>query len=99
MAARGLAAALLPAALHRAGSVSACGGRGGGGIRLLSDLVEHLNCHPSYPILSNLTVPQVGCEPLPVHAPPPPFLQLKRGRLCRSRAIPCRSRPFRGLPS
>lgn len=58
MAARALAAALLPATL-REDAGSTVFGRGGRGVRLLGDLMEHLTSHPSYPILSLYTVPQV----------------------------------------
>jgi len=48
VAARGLAAALAPAAP-----------RGGRRVRLLGDLVEHLCCHPAHPLLSSYTLPQI----------------------------------------
>jgi hypothetical protein len=58
VAARALAAALLPASLREDCSSQTVFGRGGRGVRLLGDLMEHLSSHPSYPILSLYTVPQ-----------------------------------------
>mmetsp|Transcript_16838 Transcript_16838/g.43137 ORF Transcript_16838/g.43137 Transcript_16838/m.43137 type:complete len:461 (-) Transcript_16838:100-1482(-) len=61
VAARALAAALLPATL-REDAGSTVFGRAGRGVRLLGDLMEHLTSHPSYPILSLYTVPQIPTQ-------------------------------------
>mmetsp|Transcript_18963 Transcript_18963/g.52904 ORF Transcript_18963/g.52904 Transcript_18963/m.52904 type:complete len:371 (-) Transcript_18963:761-1873(-) len=60
VAARAMTAALLPANLIRTHSgIAAVMDRGYGRLRLLGDLVEHLNCHPAYPVLTSHMVPQI----------------------------------------
>ena len=60
VAARAISAALLPAHLvQRNSGLASVMDRGYGRVRLLGDLVEHLSCHPAYPILTSYTVPQV----------------------------------------